>query len=344
MLYTSKTNKKIVAVALVAFMFSNACGEINSSADTANHMEIVTESEIITDYISSGNIDASNVANRRTGFYRMGDKWTFYEDGVQKRGWITYKGIKYYILSDYTLPQSMWKKIDGNMYYFNRDGIMVKNQKARLGGVVYQFDENGHSVKPTGKIDFTVPESQERLYNLGDDILDAAYERPKSGEFYESGEWKTYKNNRVISEKNSLKSRATDSKATSREDIKSKDKTEYVNSEKIKKVIDTAESKIGSPYKWGASGPNSFDCSGLMVYSFSKAGINLPRTSSKQAKEGSYVSRSDLKPGDLIFWGEPAHHVGIYVGNGEYVHAPYPGASVEKQSLGSYTTARRISE
>ena len=83
---------------------------------------------------------------------------------------------------------------------------------------------------------------------------------------------------------------------------------------KINKVIEVAKSKIGSNYVWGAQGPNTFDCSGLMLYSFSHgAGITLPRVSKDQATVGTYVSRSELRPGDLIFWGSPVHHVALYL-------------------------------
>lgn len=108
-----------------------------------------------------------------------------------------------------------------------------------------------------------------------------------------------------------------------------------------------AISKVGnSQYVWGAEGPNSFDCSGLMVAAYRSAGISLPHSSSGQARLGTAVARSDLRPGDLIFWYSPISHVGMYVGNGEIVHARNTRVDIVRQTLASYpapyTTARRI--
>ena len=104
------------------------------------------------------------------------------------------------------------------------------------------------------------------------------------------------------------------------------------------KVISLAKTLLGKPYVWGAEGPNAFDCSGLMTYIFKNgAGINLPRTSTEQSKYGKTVSKSDLKPGDLIFSSTngtgKVSHVGVYVGNGEMIHAPKPGDVVKKSKI-----------
>jgi peptidoglycan DL-endopeptidase CwlO len=97
-------------------------------------------------------------------------------------------------------------------------------------------------------------------------------------------------------------------------------------------VVDYAESRIGCPYVWAADGPNSFDCSGLMVWCYGKIGISLPHSSREQIHSGPRVSRSDLQPGDLVFFGSPIHHVGMYVGGGEMIEAPYSGARVRRAS------------
>lgn len=94
-------------------------------------------------------------------------------------------------------------------------------------------------------------------------------------------------------------------------------------------AIDAAESKLGKPYVWGATGPNSFDCSGLMQYSFEQAGKDLPRTAAAQSKVGDKVSMDDLKPGDLIFLYSPVSHVVMYVGNGKVIEAPNSGEDVK---------------
>ncbi|MFE7436868.1 NlpC/P60 family protein [Streptomyces tendae] len=89
-----------------------------------------------------------------------------------------------------------------------------------------------------------------------------------------------------------------------------------------------AHQKLGSPYVWGATGPNAFDCSGLIQAAYRAAGISLPRTTYAQIDAGRRVPRSELLPGDLVFFYSGISHVGIYVGNGRMIHAPNPSAPV----------------
>lgn len=125
------------------------------------------------------------------------------------------------------------------------------------------------------------------------------------------------------------------------------------NSSKQSAIVNLAYAQLGKPYVWGAEGPNSFDCSGLMTYIFKNAGsINLPRTSSQQSNFGTTVSKSNLQPGDLIFSSTDGSgrvsHVGVYVGNGEMIHAPKPGDVVKKSNIntsywnGTYLWAKRV--
>lgn len=99
-------------------------------------------------------------------------------------------------------------------------------------------------------------------------------------------------------------------------------------------AVDTAIAQIGKPYQWGGSGPSSFDCSGLTMYSWSHAGVSLPHNSGAQYSATVRVDRGDLAPGDLLFFGSPIHHVGIYIGNGQMVEAPYSGQTVRAASIG----------
>ncbi|MFD6194238.1 C40 family peptidase [Streptomyces sp. NPDC060275] len=89
-----------------------------------------------------------------------------------------------------------------------------------------------------------------------------------------------------------------------------------------------AYQKLGSPYVWGATGPNAFDCSGLTQAAYRAAGVSLPRTTYAQIDAGRRVPRSELLPGDLVFFYSGISHVGIYVGNGRMIHAPNPSAPV----------------
>lgn len=93
-------------------------------------------------------------------------------------------------------------------------------------------------------------------------------------------------------------------------------------------AVSYAYSKLGSPYVWGATGPDAFDCSGLTQAAYRSAGISLPRTTYAQIDAGRRVSRSELRPGDLVFFYSGISHVGIYVGNGRMIHAPNPSAPI----------------
>ncbi|MFF3321910.1 NlpC/P60 family protein [Streptomyces sp. NPDC002889] len=99
-------------------------------------------------------------------------------------------------------------------------------------------------------------------------------------------------------------------------------------------AVHAARSVIGRPYVWGANGPTGFDCSGLTQWSYAQAGVGLPRTSQAQAHAGRQVPLSQAQPGDIVTYRGDASHVGMYVGNGQVVHAPYPGASVRYDPVG----------
>ena len=110
-------------------------------------------------------------------------------------------------------------------------------------------------------------------------------------------------------------------------------------------IISSAMNYIGVPYVWGGTTPAGFDCSGLVQYVFAQNGISLPRTTYDQIAVVSQVSLDSLQPGDLVFWGgQSPYHVGIYIGDGEYIHAPAPGQSVCVQSYDQYPfdTAGRV--
>ncbi|KRL90906.1 cell wall-associated hydrolase [Lactobacillus kalixensis DSM 16043] len=119
-------------------------------------------------------------------------------------------------------------------------------------------------------------------------------------------------------------------------------------SDKRKAIVSLAKKQVGKAYVSGSAGPSAFDCSGLVQYVYrNAAGVNLTRTTYTQVKEGKSVSMSNLKKGDLLFWGSASapYHVGIYVGNGQYVHAATPSQGVRKQALSSYfypSAAKRV--
>ncbi|MFI7430310.1 NlpC/P60 family protein [Micromonospora sp. NPDC049836] len=116
-------------------------------------------------------------------------------------------------------------------------------------------------------------------------------------------------------------------------------KIDGVVSSAARTAIKTACAQVGDPYVWGATGPNSFDCSGLTQYAYKAAGISLTHFTGAQWNEGRHVSRSDARPGDLVFFGSDLHHVGLYLGNGVMVHAPRTGKPVQVSSISTMPIA-----
>ena len=116
------------------------------------------------------------------------------------------------------------------------------------------------------------------------------------------------------------------------------------NSATATSVIATAKQYLGVPYVWGGSTPSGFDCSGFTSYVFRSVGISLPRTSRDQQNVGTRISLSQVQPGDLVFRGSPAYHVGIYIGGGQYIHAPQTGDVVKIASFNpsKFSTASRV--
>lgn len=130
---------------------------------------------------------------------------------------------------------------------------------------------------------------------------------------------------------------------------------QYVTFEQIQvptvgeQIVSYAKTLLGKPYVYGAAGPNSFDCSGFTSYVFRQLGYSINRTAAAQYSNGTYVDRSQLQPGDLVMFGKGyINHVGIYVGNNQFIHAENAGTGVVISNMGqayyssSYAGARRI--
>ncbi|WP_030200178.1 C40 family peptidase [Streptomyces sp. NRRL S-87] len=105
------------------------------------------------------------------------------------------------------------------------------------------------------------------------------------------------------------------------------------------KALQVAASKKGSPYQWGAVGPHRFDCSGLTLYSFKKAGKSLPRTAAQQYNRTAHVSAGSRRPGDLVFfhYGSSVYHVGIYAGANRIWHSPKTGSTVRLEKIWTHS-------
>jgi cell wall-associated NlpC family hydrolase len=98
-------------------------------------------------------------------------------------------------------------------------------------------------------------------------------------------------------------------------------------------AVDTARAQLGKPYVYAGSGPDVFDCSGLTMYAWAAAGVSIPHNAEAQYLSLPHVSQSELQPGDLLFFGSPIHHVGLYVGGGTMIEAPYTGVNVRYHSI-----------
>ena len=124
---------------------------------------------------------------------------------------------------------------------------------------------------------------------------------------------------------------------------------DYDRTSKGQNIVDFAKKYIGVPYVYGGSSPSGFDCSGFTSFVYKQFGYSINRTSQSQLNNGTYVSKENLRPGDLVFFYSAISHVGIYVGNGQMIHSPKPGRRVCIESIApgshygsNYMTARRI--
>lgn len=118
----------------------------------------------------------------------------------------------------------------------------------------------------------------------------------------------------------------------------------HTNAGSAQTVIATAEKYLGVPYVWGGTTPSGFDCSGLMQYVFHSVGVNLPRVSQDQQNVGTRISPDAVQPGDLVFMGNPAYHVGMYIGGGSWIQAPQTGdvVKISAYNPSSFSSAARV--
>ncbi|MFI6513989.1 C40 family peptidase [Spirillospora sp. NPDC050679] len=111
-------------------------------------------------------------------------------------------------------------------------------------------------------------------------------------------------------------------------------KLPVVGTGKAAQALRLAMTKIGRPYVWGAAGPSTFDCSGLIMWAYGKVGVSLPHYTGSQWNAGTHISRDQMQPGDLVFFYSDLHHVGMYVGDGKMLHAPQTGDVVKIAPIG----------
>ncbi len=169
-------------------------------------------------------------------------------------------------------------------------------------------------------------------------VLDQKTDK-KGRVWYQVGENQWIMAQYTTPEGNSVATKMTTTKAATTQKTATKPKKAVQATGDASAIVTLAEAQLGKNYVWGGTGANGFDCSGLTSYVYSKAaGVNIGRTTYDQVKQGTLVSMKNLQPGDLLFCGSSSapYHVGIYVGNNQYIHAATPGQGVIKQSLSGY--------
>ncbi|WP_050615971.1 C40 family peptidase [Bacillus testis] len=151
-------------------------------------------------------------------------------------------------------------------------------------------------------------------------------------------------NNTHSNQQSSNEDKNSNSNNTSSKKPSTNNSVGSVNTASAAAVIAEAKKHLGTPYVWGGTTPSGFDCSGFTSYVFRTVGINLPRVSRAQQNVGTQVSTSSVQPGDLVFMGKPAYHVGIYIGGGQYIHAPQTGDVIKISSYNpsAFSSATRV--
>ena len=318
-IFKNKFLAKIMAAVMISGAIMVTDASVEAGAEELENIQTVSTTDVAR-------------AAAKNGFVQENGKTYYYKDGVKQRGWLKLGNDTYFLTNDKSLAKEMWRTIEGKKYYFDAKGVMVKNTFKEIKGKVYRFDNNGVvSNNKCGKVvncDFL---------NVRDQASTKGNVREKiyAGKFVEilntSGSW--YKV-------------GTESGKTGW--VSSK----YVaipgeTSTKAEAALKVAKAQLGKPYKWGATGPNSFDCSGLTYYAYKNgAKVSIPRTSREQSKYGKKVSKSELKPGDLVFFGKGSSvsHVGMYIGNDQYIHSPQTGdvVKISKLSARKMIVARRV--
>ena len=231
-----------------------------------------------------------------------------------KNGWAL-EDNNYYYYKD-NLKQNGWSEdTNGKWYWLKSDGVMASNKWIEVKGKWYRFYKGGA-------------------------MLEEEWYQDNKGGWY----WLKVGGVMACDETIHIKGKT----------YKFSDNGKMLTDKevKIEKIIDVAHKQIGKPYRWGSSGPNSFDCSGLTSYVYKNgAEVSIPRTSREQGKVGKTITKSNLKEGDLVFFntsGSGISHVGLYIGDSKMIHAPSAGKNVKIENINSsyysskIVTAKRI--
>ena len=318
-IFKNKFLAKIMAAVMISGAIMVTDASVEAGAEELENIQTVSTTDVAR-------------AAAKNGFVQENGKTYYYKDGVKQRGWLKLGNDTYFLTNDKSLAKEMWRTIEGKKYYFDAKGVMVKNTFKEIKGKVYRFDNNGVvSKNHCGKVvncDFLNVRDQASTKGK---LVEKIYPGKFVEIFKTSGSWYQVK---TESGKVGWVS------------------SNYVTipgftSTKAEAALKVAKAQLGKPYKWGATGPSSFDCSGLTYYAYKNgAKVSIPRTSREQSKYGKKVSKSELKLGDLVFFGKGSsvNHVGMYIGNDQYIHSPQTGdvVKISKLSARKMIVARRV--
>lgn len=316
----NKKISKIMAAVIIAGSLTAFAGNNTVMADEISDIAVVSET-------------TETRAAAKNGFVKEGNKTFYYKNGAKVKGWIEANGEKYYFMNNFEMAQSRYRTIKDVDYFFKADGTLAANEVVKTTDGIFRFNADGTKV---------ANEKYAEVVNCDFLTVRAA----SNAKAEEKGKLNPGTLIKITGEANGWNRIETADGEKGWVNADYLNYNEPVNA-KVQKVISVAKAQMGKPYRWGATGPSSFDCSGLMQYAFKNgAGVSLPRVSRDQAKVGKKVSKAELQPGDLVFFarGGRINHVGMYVGNDQYIHAPQTGDVVKISKLSSRTlyTARRV--
>ena len=333
--YLAVTNNYIKANDGNWYLFTadgTAASGVNKWAGTYYYFDPVTHLRVDDDYVTS----------------QWGLKYMFGKDGRIVTGlykWDKNGQLYYFDPTTYLAVTNKYMKAnDRHWYLFTADGTAASGVQ-KWDNTYYYFDPTTHQ-----RVDNNYVQSQwGDWYMFGPDGRIVTGETKWYGNYYYfdpvtylkvTNKWvngKYYKADGARAQNESLNINGQ---------TYNFDNEGNVISNRAAQVVNIARQQLGKPYVWGATGPNSFDCSGLVQYVYRQIGINLPRTTYDQEYQGTAVSLNALQPGDLLFWGSygSAYHVAIYIGNGDFIQAPTSGQSVKITNINYYRPdfARRI--
>ena len=316
----NKKISKIMAAVIIAGSLTAFAGNNTVMADEISDIAVVSET-------------TETRAAAKNGFVKEGNKTYYYKNGNKVKGWVEANGEKYYFMNNFEMAQSRYRTINKVDYFFKADGTLAANEVVKTTDGIFRFNADGTKV---------ANEKYAEVVNCDFLTIRAA----SNAKAEEKGKLNPGTLIKITGEANGWNRIETADGEKGWVNADYLNYNEPVNA-KVQKVISVAKAQMGKPYRWGATGPSSFDCSGLMQYAFKNgAGVSLPRVSRDQATVGKKVSKAELQPGDLVFFakGGRIHHVGMYLGNDQYIHAPQTGDVVKISKLSSRTlyTARRV--